>query len=210
MRLLCSIAYSTITFEANHGAIKACEQARQLHADRTRGQSGHQEGQPDEYALVALLLCLKPNLGAADQEIIEHFLTSHPPKARKATGSWRGSPQLPTMAHEGEAQRLDQEALDVEAAAIIEDLRPMEDSEVLPEGGGVGDLASELAAPTEAAPDTASADACVPAGASTSVGVGSAASSAAAPPQLASAVKVCRVHGMHVFYAQEALLAIQR
>ena len=102
------------------------------------------------------------------------------------------------MAHEGEAQRLDQEALDVEAAAIIEDLRPMEDSEVLPEGGGVGDLASELAAPTEAAPDTASADACVPAGASTSVGVGSAASSAAAPPQLASAVKVCRVHGMHV------------
>ncbi|CAE7579436.1 UGT2B20 [Symbiodinium natans] len=81
------MAYSTIKFEANHGAIKACEQARQLHADRTRGHSGHQEGQPDEYALVALLLCLKANLGAADQEIIEHFLASHPPKASQLAGA---------------------------------------------------------------------------------------------------------------------------
>ena len=87
LRLLCSMAYSTIKFEANHGAIKACEQARQLHADRTRGHSGHQEGQPDEYALVALLLCLKANLGAADQEIIERFLASHPPKASQLAGA---------------------------------------------------------------------------------------------------------------------------
>ena len=87
LRLLCSMAYSTIKFEANHGAIKACEEARQLHAERTRGKSGHQEGQPDEYALVALLLCLKPNLSASDQEIIEHFLVSHPPKAAQLAGA---------------------------------------------------------------------------------------------------------------------------
>ena len=81
------MAYAAIKFEANHGAIKACEQARQLHADRTRGHSGHQEGQPDEYALVALLLCLKANLGSADQEIIEHFFASHRPKASQLAGA---------------------------------------------------------------------------------------------------------------------------
>ena len=82
-----------------------------------------------------------------------------------------GPAQLPTMAHEGEPRRLDQEAQDVEAAAILEDLVPLEDSEVFPEAGGVGDLTSELGAPAEENPNTAPE------------GAGSAASSAAAPPR---------------------------
>ena len=83
LRLLCSMAYSTLKFEANHGAVKTCEQARALHAERTRGQSGHKEGQPDEYALVALLLALKPNADAQLQQLIDDFLTDHPPKDPK-------------------------------------------------------------------------------------------------------------------------------
>lgn len=80
LRLLCSMAYSTLKLEANHGAVKTCEQARQLHADRTRGQSGNKEGQPDEYALVALLLAVKPNADLDFQQLIDDFLTGHPPK----------------------------------------------------------------------------------------------------------------------------------
>ena len=57
----------------------------------------------------------------------------------------------------------------MEAAAILEDL--LEDSEVFPEAGGLGDLASELGAPAEENPSTARE------------GAGSAASSAAAPPR---------------------------
>ncbi|CAE7937581.1 unnamed protein product, partial [Symbiodinium sp. KB8] len=82
-----------------------------------------------------------------------------------------GPAQLPTMAHEGEPRRVDQEAQDVEAAAILEDLVPLEDSEVFPEAGGLGDLASELGAPAGENPSTAPE------------GAGSAASSAAAPPR---------------------------
>ncbi|CAE7521947.1 RE1 [Symbiodinium sp. CCMP2592] len=92
-----------------------------------------------------------------------------------------GEPQLPTMAHEGEPQRVDTEALDVEAAAILEDLDVMEDTEVFPQAGGIGDTAPGHAEPAEAAPDIATASAGVPAGASTSVGAGSAASAAASP-----------------------------
>ena len=83
LRLLCSMAYSTLKFEANHGAVKTCEQARSLHADRTRGQSGHKEGQPDEYALVALLLAVKENAGDELQRLIDVFLADHPPKDPK-------------------------------------------------------------------------------------------------------------------------------
>lgn len=54
--------------------MKICEQARQLHADRTRGQSGHQEGQPDEYALVALLPAVKARADEHLQELTEAFL----------------------------------------------------------------------------------------------------------------------------------------
>ena len=43
-----------------------------------------------------------------------------------------GEAQLPTMAHEGETHRVDQEAQDVEAAAVLEDLVPLEDIEVFP------------------------------------------------------------------------------
>ena len=82
-----------------------------------------------------------------------------------------GPAQLPTMAHEGETRRMDQEAQDVEAAAILEDLVPLEDSEVFPQAGGIGDLASELGAPAEENPSTVCE------------GAGSAASSAAAPPR---------------------------
>ena len=82
-----------------------------------------------------------------------------------------GPAQLPTMAHEGEARRVDQEAQDVEAAAVLEDLVPLEDIEVFPTGGGIGDPASELGAPAEESPSTAPE------------GAGSAASSAAAPPR---------------------------
>ena len=87
LRLLCSMAYSTLKFDANHGAVKTCEQARQLHADRTRGQSGHQEGQPDEYALVALLLAVKPRADEHLQELTETFLAEHPPKDTKLAGA---------------------------------------------------------------------------------------------------------------------------
>ncbi|CAE7847120.1 unnamed protein product, partial [Symbiodinium microadriaticum] len=82
-----------------------------------------------------------------------------------------GPAQLPTMAHEGEAHRVDQEAQDVEAAAVLENLVPLEDIEVFPPGGGIGDPASELGAPAEENPSTAPE------------GAGSAASSAAAPPR---------------------------
>ena len=66
-----------------------------------------------------------------------------------------GPAQLPTMAHEGETRRMDQEAQDVEAAAILEDLVPLGDSEVFPQAGGIGDLASELGAPAEENPSSA-------------------------------------------------------
>ena len=66
---------------------------------------------------------------------------------------------------------MDQEAQDVEAAAVLEDLVPLEDIEVFPRAGGIGDLASELGAPAEENPSTAPE------------GAGSAASSAAAPPR---------------------------
>ena len=72
------MAYSTLKYDANHGAVKTCEQARQLHADRTRGQSGHQEGQPDEYALVAVVLAVKPHADEHLQELTEAFLAEHP------------------------------------------------------------------------------------------------------------------------------------
>ncbi|CAE7501560.1 PARP6, partial [Symbiodinium sp. KB8] len=62
-----------------------------------------------------------------------------------------GPAQLPTMAHEGETRRVDQEAQDVEAAAVLEDLVPLEDIEVFPQAGGIGDLASELGAKREGA-----------------------------------------------------------
>ena len=64
--------------------VRCCLQtkARSLHADRTRGQSGHKEGQPDEYALVALLLAVKENAGEL-QRLIDVFLADHPPKDPK-------------------------------------------------------------------------------------------------------------------------------
>ena len=46
----------------------------------------------------------------------------------------------PAMAHEGEPHRMDQEAQDVEAAAILEDLVPLEDTEVFSRGRGTGRL----------------------------------------------------------------------
>ena len=93
--------------------------------------------------------------------------------AAEEPGEYReleGEAQLPTMAHEGETHRVDQEAQDVEAAAVLEDLVPLEDIEVFPPAGGIGDLASEHGAPAQASPSTAPE------------GAGSAASSAAAPP----------------------------
>ena len=54
---------------------------------------------------------------------------------------------------EGEPRRVDQEAQDVEAAAILEDLVPLEDSEVFPEAGGLGNLASVTRRPSRGKPE---------------------------------------------------------
>jgi len=83
LRMLCSIAYLTFKMKADCPLVEAAATAKTKHADATRGQSGHKEGAPDGFCLVAILLFLHDShsCNAEQCSAIQQFLTERPHKS---------------------------------------------------------------------------------------------------------------------------------
>ena len=90
IREIANLAYGCFRLPAEADVVKRVEAARKQHADRTRGQSGHKEGAPDEYAFVAMLLVIREEAQAlaatkdpkaiAMVKQIDLFLSNNKPK----------------------------------------------------------------------------------------------------------------------------------
>jgi len=79
VRLLSSLAYTAIRLDKDSEIAEAVRSATKLHADRTRGKSGHGEGAPDPLAFAAVLVECSKRADEPQKKTIVEFCTAYQP-----------------------------------------------------------------------------------------------------------------------------------